>query len=117
MDTNQLHLIAFLMDQNLREENQALRDRVQSLMFQVELLSDQLSERNRVVAQLQSDFDQVWTMYVDIERERDRLRAAPPEEEDPLETAFRLGEETESDGYESEDLMELLLRTDSRRCR
>lgn len=102
MDTNQLHLVAFLMDQHVRTENERLR-------LQVQLLSDQLSERNRVVSQLQSDFDQIWQMYLDIERERDALRRDPPEEEDPLNTAFRLGEEIESD-TESEDFFELLLR-------
>lgn len=101
---DQLHLVAFLMDQHLRNENERLE-------LQVQFLSDQLCDRNRVIAQLQSDFDVMWNMYQEIERERDRLAAEPPAEEDPLETAFRLGEESVSE-TDSEDFFEMLLRTD-----
>lgn len=74
MDSNKLATIAFLMDQFLQRQNQALHMENNGLQNEVEGLSNRVCTQNRLISQLNSDIDRLIDHVAELERENYNLR-------------------------------------------
>lgn len=74
MESNKLATIAFLMDQFLQRQNQALHMENNGLQNEVEGLSERVCSQNRLISQLNSDIDRLIDHIADLERENANLR-------------------------------------------
>jgi len=133
MDTR--NIIHGLMSNHWREENEALVSYIAKKNAQINKLADTVCEQNVLIARLQSDilfYQRLIATYRENERvlinrhgdpvifrrnaegvfveatnvlEEEELQT---EDEDPAETARRLGFDSDSD-YQSDDLMDMLM--------